>query len=501
MPKAISAVYAALLLEPNLSEEHQKRIFAYAKANRDEALLEGLLGHPALIEEIDSALAANLSDYRARARWFKRPGRSPEKIQEALAAEKSTTVLAALASQDLPPEAYRQLAKRSGVKLSQALLDNPRTPPDVRVEAAANWSKVFRLTNSEAALRQVRSSISGSVAELEKAVEVTNSPTLLASIACFSGLPGDLYEKIAVKAFEILKVELQDPPKGIDSYSHMVRYAGISPATSYSWGGVPIVSAYYPGFDPLAVILTQSPKGGSLTAFIHKGILELVPGASKTKRSTSPRTGKYLPASSAPTKSSEMIQASDILSQSYSLMVRLQPFDIKARVKAASSEGWAEYLSALKHPGATPAMANQSQTRFMGYAKGSTLKEMSLLKPDVLTALLASNPQLLEDNHLKSLGRPVEMVASLLKLHNHPQRNAIASRLVHSRFLSEDSLLEIPVRYLAVSSIPLYVHQMVGRLLTEHLGEDPAAWEIFESLSDEFEGTFAELLNAADALA
>lgn len=95
-----------------------------ALATNNEKLLVALAKHPGVPSDMDAKIG-KISTARVRAAWCSRPNRSREQISKAMASEKRSGVLAAIAaSEDITVEALEQLSfdKRRAVAL--AVMDN-----------------------------------------------------------------------------------------------------------------------------------------------------------------------------------------------------------------------------------------------------------------------------------------------------------------------------------------------------------------------------------------
>lgn len=163
VPAEVSTLYRKLAADSGpLPAALQRRIAGLAFAGDDDELLEALVARADAPADL-SARYARLSKARLRIAYLTRPGVSAEEIAGVLAAESRVTVLAALAKAQATPDAvFAALAEvmvgRRSAQLARELLESPRTPPAVLLEALAfatpargdhlGWAVQVRLTGA-----------------------------------------------------------------------------------------------------------------------------------------------------------------------------------------------------------------------------------------------------------------------------------------------------------------------------------------------------------------
>lgn len=471
MPKSITAVYSGMLREPNLSPEHQKRIFNYALARQEETLLLTLLRHPLLTDELDQRFAM-ISDPKIRGAWYSRPGRDPKVIEDALESEKSLIMLGNLAALELPEHAYKTLALTGGAKISEALLGNPNASRESKLIAAARWAKGFRLQNPEKVKNVVSLYIDGDPELALVALKEATSIPLISALSAIPGIPEDATEDLLKRMFEAMcRQALSAPVAGYDS-RHYYRIGYYKP--------------YYSSFDPLREMIHTRP----MSVKLRKRISDFVSNKAHLKSVKNP-TVWQLQCESIKDELRNVRPARPASAKTSQASAKTG-FD-----EACSRKNAQQIMHYLTRPGATVAMAKKA-ARSITY--GVSPGDVKGIPQDLLCAFFVTKPRFISESVLTSIERPAELILDMLR--SEKSRDPLLLGVcINSRFLSYDALLEFPVSFLATGKLPLYIHQMYGKALLSAFGESDAAWEIFESLSDEFEGTFAELLNTANALA
>jgi hypothetical protein len=128
-----NAIQNADTLEPLF----QQRVFNYAKRNKDEPILIGLLGRRDLSPSIDAEIGA-MSTAKVLSAWFARPGRTREEVLARLAKEKRVTVLESAARQpNMFDEVYLHCAQFAGsLRVAIALVENQSATLESRCIAA-----------------------------------------------------------------------------------------------------------------------------------------------------------------------------------------------------------------------------------------------------------------------------------------------------------------------------------------------------------------------------
>lgn len=132
----LANVYHSLL---RLQGEHsadallQLEIYQYAVRRPDQVdLLVALALHPQVSDEVDVLLSRS-NELEVRQAWTGRPGRDPAQLAAHLRLDQSTSVLLPLASRpDLDPLVYHVLAASRSSKVAFALAANRHVPLDVR---------------------------------------------------------------------------------------------------------------------------------------------------------------------------------------------------------------------------------------------------------------------------------------------------------------------------------------------------------------------------------
>lgn len=134
---SLKALYFDLLnntsKENPLTTAMQERIYAYAVAKKENALLVTLARYPGLDDTIDDRIKTH-DDLDVLVAWAGRRGRSAQQLSERLLSDKRVAVLKPLAAlRDLPAEVYRAIAKIDSVHLAEALAGNTSAPVEIRI--------------------------------------------------------------------------------------------------------------------------------------------------------------------------------------------------------------------------------------------------------------------------------------------------------------------------------------------------------------------------------
>lgn len=134
---SLKTLYVDLLTstskENPLTAEMQERIYAYAIATQENALLVVLARYPGLDTAIDDRIKTH-DDLEVLVAWAGRRGRSAQQLSERLLSDKRVAVLKPLAAlEGLPAEVYQTIAKIDSVNLAEALAGNTSVPVEIRI--------------------------------------------------------------------------------------------------------------------------------------------------------------------------------------------------------------------------------------------------------------------------------------------------------------------------------------------------------------------------------
>lgn len=123
-------VHYAPVLDPAL----QREIRSFAERKNENSLLVALLGRGDLDPEIERQLSAS-KQLPVLVAWASRPGRTPAELQQRLLSETRVAALLPLAElPDLPADVYRAIAAVKSTKLGEVLAGNPAVPLEIRVD-------------------------------------------------------------------------------------------------------------------------------------------------------------------------------------------------------------------------------------------------------------------------------------------------------------------------------------------------------------------------------
>jgi hypothetical protein len=145
----VEVLYHGMLKDPQpIDPVMQEAIYRYLVHRKNHQALGLLAARPELTAEIDARLRTR-SELAVLVGWVSRPGRSSEELVERLAKEKRVSVLLPLAEMSgLPSDVYRRIAAIDSVKLTSALLKNTGVPKEIRSEKARQWALALSLQSS-----------------------------------------------------------------------------------------------------------------------------------------------------------------------------------------------------------------------------------------------------------------------------------------------------------------------------------------------------------------
>ena len=142
----VEVLYQGLLKDPQpIDPVMQEAIYRYLTHHKNHQALGLLAARPELVEEIDAKLRSR-SELAVLVGWVSRPGRSREDLIDRLEKEKRVSVLLPLAEMSgLPADVYSRIASIDSVKLTSALLKNSQVPKRIRLKKARQWAASLSL--------------------------------------------------------------------------------------------------------------------------------------------------------------------------------------------------------------------------------------------------------------------------------------------------------------------------------------------------------------------
>lgn len=480
---AVTSFYERLIANPSPIEPVlQVRIIEHLVRERAFALLGKLAARIDLSQEAEARVVSR-SEALVLAGWAARPGRTHAELTGRLGNEKRVTTLLPLAKMpDLPVEIYTEIAKRPSVKLTEALMENPSVPEEIKLARIAEIASILDSRKHWYAEPAV-TAFAGKSTSLRRALLAhACSPAVLMEV---------LPEDVVILPSELtagLLARIEQIAEGSDSR-----------------------------LDDLLVRLALQ----DLTAEQLKPLRKMVNGLAKKGNDTSSYwanpgydTAKHL-LSEKGRKLATMIRklsSSTDVEESKKLFQELLP--------SAQSSGKGSYREAVYPAVAVnqvlPAeFVKKYLDEFSGFDERRLLAtwcsrgEVKTLAEVALDAW--SEPEWLE---LLADPRPVlEEVVTLACVKGEP----IPTWLVRHPAVydqPETALSLLPWQSLhQVSNESMYGSEDVDvtkrdrvvdaaqKLIAERMGADPQKWEVFATLAGEFEGTLPELLDAVEAIA
>lgn len=483
---AVTSFYERLITNPSPIEPVlQVRIVEHLVREKEFASLGKFAARVDLSAEAEARIVAR-DEAQVLAGWAARPGRTHAEIIGRLGNEKRVTTLLPLAKmQGLPSEIYVEIAKRSSVKLTEALMTNPSVPEEIKL---ARIVEIASLLDSRRHwyVGQAVAEFAGSSDTLRLALAAHScSPSVLMAVLPEGGvdLPAGMTEALVGRIARITELHAEDSslgslfvrlslqdlaPEQLKTLRPLVNGLVKAAKDSYSyWNNT--------GFDTAKHLLSEKGR----------------------KHATQIRG---LAVSTDADESQKLLR--ELLGSSKT-SVKL-PY--KEAVFAAVAVNQVLPAQAVK-PLLEEFVGSDEQRLFATWcARGEVqaLAEVALEswgQPDWVDSLADPRPFL---EALVALARDKEeSLPSWLLSHPvvyHNPETALA--LLPWQSLHEVS--NVPV-YGDESNVDLSTRDLVvdaaQRLIAERMGDDHLKWEVFATLAGEFEGTLHELLDAVEAIA
>jgi len=482
---AVTSFYERLITNPSPIEPVlQVRIIEHLVREKEYALLGKLAVRTDLSEESEARIVAR-DEALVLAGWASRPGRTHEELTRRLGNEKRVTTLLPLAKmQGLPAHIYGEIAKRSSVKLTEALMANPSVTEEIKLSRIVEIASILDTRNHWYA-DQLLSEFAGT------------STTLRLALAAHSCSPSILLTVLSEDAVELPSGMTDDLLKRID------RIVGDDNDSRLG--------------DLLLRLSVQDLSAEQLKKL--RAVVNRVVKASKSSYSywngSSYDAAKHMLSEKGRKQATQIrtLASSTDVEESRKLMLELL-----GSPKTASKKPYSEavYSAIAVNKVLPPEAVKPYFDDFRGYdtqrlfatwcARGDfkALAEVALDgwgAPDWLDTI--DNPEPLLEEVVALARSKGEVLPHWLV--THPS--------VYHR--PETALKLLPWQSLhAVSNVPQYgdvedidvtkrdlVVDAAQKLIAERMGDDPQRWEVFATLANEFEGTLPDLLDAIEAIA
>ena len=474
-------LYLNLLESREVPLELQHRIFANAVANKDHALAVKLLNHPSLDQSVDDKLR-DVEAAAVKAAWAARPGRSTAELTALVDAEKRANVLTALAERtDLPEEVYVAIAaKATGIKTLSALVSNSNAPSEARDRALAallvprtpSFEPEHGLDTATVAAYSRTFQIAGGVAS--KHVEQADDMHLLAATAQSGiAIPADRQVHLTKSLLETFGEAAKTAPDAWNGL--MAQMSGLARAIANTNPGLDKQAAAY--LTELLGTFNPDPDRGQARniAYAAKEIEEAVKRHSKI--------GSF-PLSD--------VESTDALKR---LMEGVKKAYNANELTARDLTDLTNMVVKSKY--STPELCAEACNWSWNRADSETITLTD--DPAKQAAIIGvSHIYYGLDRILKRLKNPAAVLGAMID-QSKDGFDRHDRLMLESKFLTEELLGRMPARaFFDAENIErprLYVQQ---RLLSE-LGTDEA-WNMFETLSDDFAGSIDDLFNVAASL-
>lgn len=126
----------------------QEAIYRYLLRHKNFSGLGLLAARGDLVDDIDQRLRSR-TELPVLAGWVSKPGRTREDLLDRLSKEKRVAALLPLATMSgLPEDVYRRIGRIDSVRLTTALLTNPAAPKDLRIEKVRRWATTLDTTST-----------------------------------------------------------------------------------------------------------------------------------------------------------------------------------------------------------------------------------------------------------------------------------------------------------------------------------------------------------------
>lgn len=481
---AVTSFYERLITNPSPIEPVlQVRIVEHLVRQKAFGLLGKFAARVDLSEEAEARVVSR-DEAPVLAGWASRPGRTHEELTRRLSNEKRVTTLLPLAKMPgLPADIYAEIAQRSSVKLTEALMANPSVPEEIKLSRIVEIVSILDKRKHWYA-EQAVSEFAGTSTTLRRALAAhTCNPSILMAV-----IPGDLVE---------MPSEL--------TASIFARLDRLAECRESQIG------------DLLVRLSVQN-----LTAEQLKTLRKMVNGLVKSSKNTYSYwstscydTAKHLLSEKGRKHASQIrrLACSTDVEESQKLLREL----LGAPKNSAKLPYRDAVYPAIAVNQVLPAkLVKEYLDEFSGFderrlfATWCSRGEIKVLAEVALEAW--GEPEWLE---LLSDPRPVlEEIVSLARTKGEALPNWLMTHpaVYHQ---PEMALKLLPWQSLhQVSNVPQYgsdenvdptkrdlVIDAAQKVIADRMGTDPQKWEVFATLADEFEGTLHELLDAVEAIA
>jgi hypothetical protein len=447
-------------------------------ARKDYDVLAALAAHPNLDSDLDQRLAV-VEAAKVRSKWIARPGRKADAVMEMVKKERRSGALTALASMDLPEEAYRLIVGRAkSVPPLIALASNTSVPLDIRQEAVGalgtlNWASQHKHSSAVKALIATTPELADAFATW------SSEPVLMKVLAASETLSGAAIDNIVAVG---VRRGIEEGLKGLQSSS------------STSYGGWRYNSIIGESLDVAHALAANQTIGRdireSLTAFLQTAL-----DGVKMEKSNEARLAKTITALCGDGESGGNTLAAAI----QSARSTDDQTTIATLVARAVTDREANIAMALI---TNPNMEIDDLARvvgIVGWEHRDGLLNRFANDPDRLAVLLCSVSYMLSD---EALARSSDPQAVLLRLAKHSSNSrAVIAFITTSRYMTSQTAGLLPVRALGhESEMSVEVRRALQQRISERLGESPARWQTFESMFANFSGSIDELLDVCEAI-
>jgi hypothetical protein len=453
---------------PSLEPALQQEIRSYAERTKNTHLLVALLGRGDLTLEVENALRDS-KDLAVLVAWASRPNRTPAELQERLLKETRVAALLPLAELgDLPDSVYRAIAEVKSTKLGEALAANTSAPLDVRAEKIKEF--VARHPRRSYGVGELLTKLCNNEPLLFQAAAVSAGNAGYAAACVQSGFMTGTELEIIVGKLEGFLTSSSDP-HGVISLIEALSYA---PLTSEQIETIKTVSALIEG--------TWSPT-------YYRWVLSRLPEhVERMEKRQGPLTLKIR----------ELADATD--------PNRISVLYQEAMALATDAEDAAFITAAVVMNPHTPleiVIAEYEAHRVTHHQTRNLLERLDADgEVEVMARVLREHHGYAPIEGLVNAGAAINAVVAQLRSAHQP----IPLWLRRAPWLADnaDLALETLPWGTIIEMFPTATGELSAKLqhiLLAELGSDRKLWEVFETIGNDYAGSFPELVATVKELA
>jgi hypothetical protein len=482
-----------------LSLIQQRRIFTWAKAHKDFDLIARLGGYAALADELDVELA-KINNHAVQAAWVSRPGRNIATLSERARKDKRVAVLQLLAGiEGLETSAYTAMAKSTSRSVAHPLLGNRSVDLELRRQAMRVMT--FGIKNASYADQDSFKRALGEFPELvPAAIEVAgrdapdlSNPTEASVVfEAFFGrsvtaVIDDLDTPTSEALFDLLATHLgtrlktYDPSNDSRGWYHRDGANRIAELMRYATQGS-ISPAMTSASREKLLLLTAAYESKIKNSNQLKDPYDLF----KTSLAATPQAAASLSPGRLAFETDPAV-----------LLKAANGFDLKSpaasAIAAAIIANRASTLEAVK------VVLDRTSTGYY-HSLNSSVIAARANDVEVVAEILSRYPYSISDEVLEKSSNPQQLMIELCS--RNPRE--IGPIIAASRFMTKDMVGILPVDFLEAfggrHNVSAATCAMVVDFVTEALGDNPAAWEMFEDLVTTAPGNINQLLRSINNL-